>query len=226
MAAGTPNATNSTAPGARRATGCALATRQASRKTAQLLAPRGDALVVELLDGLDQVALVVVVHGDQVDRQPVHTGAAVRARQDELLLLEWPVGAQPRWEEVAPVVEHEERAVGGAALALAAQLIATSGAERRVLDEREPVEVPGHGSVGVLLGEDDHAAVAPYQLAERGERLVAGEGGHVAVQIGSLEGLRDLGGGHVGLDEQDHDLAPVVVEELPNHLEGVDHAGG
>jgi hypothetical protein len=103
---------------------------------------------------------------------------------------------------------------------------ATFVAQRCVLDKREAVQVPRQRPVGVLLRQHDQATIAPHQLAEGGERLAVVEGDHGAVEAGAGERLRDVGRAHVGLDEQDHDLAGVVVEERSHLGQRVDHPCG
>src|SRR5215207_95301 len=129
------------------------------------------ALGVQRVHALQQLALLVVVDRYQADRQAALAGATVRVRQYLALRLEGLVGTHPRREQIRPVVEHEERAIGVSALAPAAELVDLGRAERRVLYEGEPVEIPGDRAVGVLLGQDDHALVSPHERAQRGQRL-------------------------------------------------------
>jgi hypothetical protein len=75
----------------------------ASLSAHPLSLPKGlDPLGVERGDGGNDLALVVVVDGDQADRQAALTRATVRARYNEALGLEGPVGFQPGDETGRP----------------------------------------------------------------------------------------------------------------------------
>ena len=167
-----------------------------------------------------------MVDGDQAHRQPALGGALARAAEQLLAGLKRLVRGPPWREQIRPVVEHQERAVAAAPVELAAQVLDPLGAQGRVLDVGEAVHVPGQAAVGVLLREHDHALAGVDELPEGRQRLVAGEGGDVVEQAGLIEGILDRARRHVGLEEQDHDLARVRVDELGDLAERICHSRG
>ena len=156
-----------------------------------------------------------MVDGDQAHRQAALPGALVSPFDQEALGLERPVRHCPGREDVSPVVEHQHRAVGVAALEVAAELADLRGPERRVLDEGEAVEVPGTVPSASFSVSTSTRRLRRTSVPERRHRLVAVEGDHVAVEPRLLEDPLDVGRRHVRLDEEDHHLAAVLVEELP-----------
>ena len=106
---------------------------------------------------------------------------------DQLLVrLEGHVGSPARREQVGPLVEHQQRAVRIAPVELAAEVLRVGHAQRRVLDEREAVQIPGHRAVGVVLGEHDEALVLAHELAQRRQRQLSVEDRGVLLDPGAL----------------------------------------
>src|SRR5688572_4723920 len=123
---------------------------------------------VELVDRLDQLALVVEVAGDEGEAESALARAAPRATLDEAAAQDRAVGAQRRREAIDPVVDHEQGTVRLSPIACAPEGARLRRPQRGVLDEREPVVVPWVLPAGRALGEHDDASVGPDQLAQGG----------------------------------------------------------
>src|SRR5262249_7547006 len=90
--------------------------------TGSVGAGRWPATPVELVDRPDHVAAVVIVGEDQVGDPPALFLALVRPLEDEGALDQGHVRAWPRREDIGPVVHHQQRVGGAAAVELAAEL--------------------------------------------------------------------------------------------------------